>query len=85
MCLSYIIAYKSGAPFFRFDILYIIDLDVKCLSEVFLSIYYEKPAAKTKLKMMRHFFAKKLHFCPPAITWDSIALKCQCLKHTPKF
>ena len=73
---------KSGAPFFRIDIIYIIYLDVKYLSEVFLSIYYEKPTAKTTLKMMRHFFAKKLHFSPTHITWDSTALKWQCFKHT---
>ena len=76
---------NSDSPFSCIDIIYVIYLDVKYLSVVFLSIYYEKPVAKPTLKMMRHFFAKKLHFCPPDITWDSIALKCQCIKHTLKF
>ena len=73
---------KSGAPFFGIDMIYIIYLDMKYLSVVFLSIYIEKPAAKTTLEMMRHFFAKKLHFSPPDITWDSTPLKWQCFKHT---
>ena len=65
---------NSDSQFSCIDIIYVIYLDVKYLSVVFLSIYYEKPVAKPTLKMMRHFFAKKLHFCPPDITWDSIAL-----------
>ena len=54
---------KSGAPFFRIDIMYIIYLDVKYFSVVCLSIYYEKLAAKTTLTTMGHFFAKKLNYC----------------------
>ena len=76
---------KPGAPFFLINIIYIIYLDIKYLSVVVLSIYYEKPAAKTTLKMMRHFFAKKLHFCPPDIACNSVALKCLCLKLIFKF
>ena len=41
---------KSGAPFFRIDIMYMIYLDVKYFSVVCLSIYYEKLAVKTKHK-----------------------------------
>ena len=40
---------KSGAPFFRIDIIYMIYLDVKYFSVVFLSIYHEKPTGKTTL------------------------------------
>ena len=73
---------KSGAPFFRIDIMYMIYLDVKYFSVVCLSIYYEKLAVKTTLTTMGHFFAKKLNYCPSDIICNSIALKYQCLKHT---
>ena len=76
---------KSGAPFFRVDIIYMIYYDVKYFSVVYLSIIYEKLAVKTTLTTMRYFFAKKLNFCPSDITWNSIALKCKCLKHISKF
>ena len=52
---------KSGAPFFRIDMINTIYLDVKYFSVVCLSIYYEKLAVKTTLTMMGHFFAKKLN------------------------
>ena len=35
---------KSGTPFFHFDVMYMIDLDVKYFSVVCLSIYQEKLA-----------------------------------------
>ena len=54
---------KSVAPFFRIDIMYMIYLDVKYFSVVFLSIYYEKLAVKTTLTAIGHFFAKKLNYC----------------------
>ena len=73
---------KSGAPFFHIDIMYMIYLDVKYFSVVSLSIYYKKLAVKTTVKMMGHFFAKKLNYCPSDRICNSIALKCQCLKHT---
>ena len=60
-------------------------LDVKYFSVFCLSIYYEKLDVKTALTMMGHFFAKKLNYCPSDIICNSIALKCQCLKHTYKF
>ena len=55
---------KSGVPFFRIDIIYIIYLDVKYFLVVCLSIYHEKRAVKTTLTAIRHFFSKKLKFCP---------------------
>ena len=58
---------KSGAPFYRIDIIYMIYLDVKYFSVVCLSINYEEFAVKTTLTTMRHFFAKKLNFCPSDI------------------
>ena len=58
---------KSGAPFFRIDIMYMIYLDVKYFSVVCLSIYYEKLAVKTTLTTMGHFFGKKLNYCPSDI------------------
>ena len=76
---------KSGAPFSRIDIMYMIYLDVKYFSVVCLSIYYEKLAVKTALTTMVHFFPKKLNYCPSDIICNSIALKCQCLKHTLNF
>ena len=54
---------KSGAAFFRIDIMYMIYLDVKYFSVVCLSIYYEKLAVKTTLTTMGHFFVKKLNYC----------------------
>ena len=53
---------KSGAPFFRIDIIYMISLDVKYFSVVCLGIYYEKLPVKTTLTTMEHFFAKMLNF-----------------------
>ena len=73
---------KSGAPFFRIDVMFMIYLDVKYFSVVCLSICYEKLALKTTLITMGRFFAKKLNYCPSDIIYNSIALKCQCLKHT---
>ena len=73
---------KSGAPFFRIDMINTIYLDVKYFSVVCLSIYYEKLAVKTKHTTMGHFFAKKLNYCSLDIIYNLIALKCQCLKHT---
>ena len=73
---------KSGAPFSRIDIMYMIYLDMKYFSVVCLSIYYDKLAVKTTLTTMRHFFAQKLHYCPSNVICNSIALKCECLKHT---
>ena len=66
---------KSGALFFRIDIIYIIYLDVKYFSVICLSIYYEKPTVKITLTTMGHFFAKKLNYCPSDIICNSIALK----------
>ena len=57
---------KSGAPFFKIDIMYMSYLDVKYFT-VSLSIYYEKLVVKTTLTTMGHFFAKKLNFCPYSI------------------
>ena len=48
---------KSGAPFFRIDIMYMIYLDVKYFSVVCLSIYYEKLPVKTALTTTEHLFA----------------------------
>ena len=79
---STLILMKSGTPFFRIDIMYMIYLDVRYFSVVFLSIYYEKVAVKTRLVMMGHFFAKKSNYCPSDIICNSIVLKCHCLKHT---
>ena len=76
---------KSGAPFYRIDIISMIYLDETHFSVVNLNIYYEKLAIKTALTTMRHCFAKKLHFGPFNIIWNSIVLKYQCLKHTSKF
>ena len=76
---------KSGAPFLSIDIIYMIYLDVKYFSVVYLSIYYEKLAVKTVLTTMGHFFAKKLNYCPSDMICNSVALKCQCLKHTSEF
>ena len=73
---------KSGAPFFRSDIMYMIYLDVKYFSVVCLCVYYEKPAVKTKHTTMGHFFAKKLNYCLFDIIYNSVELKCHCLKHT---
>ena len=73
---------KSGAPFFRIDIIYMIYLNVNFLSVVCLSIYYEKLTVKTTLTTtMGHFLANKLNYCQSDIICNSIALKCQCLKH----
>ena len=55
---------KSGAPFFRIDIIYMIYLDVKYFSVVFLSINCEKHAITITLAATGHFFAKKSNFCP---------------------
>ena len=71
---------KSGATFFRIDIIYMIYLNVKYCPVVCLSIHCEKHAVKITLKTMGHFFAKKLNFCPSDIILNSIALKCKCLK-----
>ena len=71
-----------GAPFFGIDIMYMIYLDVKYFSIVCLNIYYEKPAVKTTLTTMGHFFEKKLNYCPSNIICNSNVLKYQCLKHT---
>ena len=57
-------------------------LDVKYISFVCLSIYYDKLAVKATLTTMGHFFAKKLNYCLSDIICNSVALKCQCLKHT---
>ena len=46
---------KSGAPFFRVDIMHMIYFDVKYFSVVLLSIYYEKLAVKNTLTTMGHF------------------------------
>ena len=76
---------KSGGPFFRIDIMYMIYLEVKYFLVAGFSIYYQKLAVKTKLTAIRHFFGKKLNYCQSDITCNSIALKCQCLKHTSTF
>ena len=61
---------KSGAPFFRIDMIYMIYLAVKYFSVVCVSIYY----VKTTLTTVGHFFAKKLNVCPSDIIWNSTAL-----------
>ena len=76
---------KSGAPFFRADIIYMIYLDVNNFSAVFLSIYYENLAVKAFLTTMGHFLPKNLNIFLFEIILNSIALNCQCLKHTLKF
>ena len=76
---------KSGAPFFRADIIYMIYLDVNNFSAVCLSIYYENLAVKASLTTMGHFLPKKLNICLFEIILNSTALNCQCLKHTLKF
>ena len=76
---------KSGTPFFCLDIIYMIYLDVKYFLVVCVSIYYEKLAVKSTLTTVEHFLAKKLNFCLSNIIWNSVALKCQCFKHTAKF
>ena len=53
-----------------------IDLDIKYFLVVYLSIYYEKLAVKTRLTVMGHFFAKKLNYCLSYMFDNSIALKC---------
>ena len=73
---------KCESPLYGIDIMYMIYLDVKYVSVVFLSIYYEKLAVLTVLTTMRHFFAKKLNYCSSDVICNSIALKCQFLKHT---
>ena len=73
---------KSGAPFFRSDIMYMIYLDVKYFSVVCLCVYYEKLAVKTKRTTMGYFFAKKLNYCSFDIIYNSVELKCHSLKHT---
>ena len=65
---------KSRAPLLSIDIMYMIDLDVNYFSVVCLSIYYEKPAVKTKITTMGHFFAKKLNQCPSDIICNSIKM-----------
>ena len=76
---------KSGAPFFRIDVMYMIYLDVKYFSVVCHSTYYEKLAVKTRHTTMGHFFAKKLDYCPSDIICNSIALTSHCLKHLKVF
>ena len=73
---------KSGAPFFRNDIMYMIYLDVKYFSVVCFCVYYEKLAVKTKRTTMGYFFAKKLNYCSFDIIYNSVELKCHSLKHT---
>ena len=58
---------KSGAPFFRIDIICRIYLNVKYFSVVCLRICYDKLAVKTRLTTTGHLFAKKLNFCLPNI------------------
>ena len=58
---------KSGAPFSRIHIMYVIYLDVKYFSIVCHSIYYKQPTVKITLTTMGHFFAKKLNYCPSDI------------------
>ena len=82
---SILILMKSGEPFFRIDMMFMIYLDVKYFSVVCLSIYYEKLVVKTTLPTMGHFFATKLNYCPSDIIWNSIALKCQYLRHFSEF
>ena len=72
----------SGTPYFGIYKMYMIYLDVKYFSIVCLNIYYEKPAVKTTLTTMGHFFEKKLNYCPSNIICNSNVLKYQCLKHT---
>ena len=67
---------KSGAPFFRIDIIYMTDLDVKYFTVVCLSIYYEKLAVITMLTTIGYFSATNLSYCPSDIICNSIALKC---------
>ena len=64
---SILILMKSGAPFFRIDMIYMIYLDVNYFLVVCLSIYQEKHAVKTTLTTTGHFFAKKLNYCPSDI------------------
>ena len=58
---------KSGAPFFRIRIVYMIYLDMEYFTVVCLSIYNKKVAVKTTFTVMEHFFAEKLSFCPTDI------------------
>ena len=51
---------RSGAPFFRIDIMYIIYHDVKYFSVAFLSIYCEKLAVTTMFTPMGHFLGKEV-------------------------
>ena len=68
---------KSGAPFFRTDIMFMIYLDVKCFSVVCLSTYFENLAVKTTYITMGHFFAKNLNYCPSDIICNPTVLKSQ--------
>ena len=68
---------KSGTPFFRINIMYMIYLDVKYFSVVCLRICYAKLAVKMTFTTMGYFFAETLNYCPSSdIIWNSIALKC---------
>ena len=53
---------KSGAPFSRYDIIYMIYLVVKCFSVVCLGIYFEKLAVKATLTTMELFLRKEVQF-----------------------
>ena len=72
---------KPWAALFCIDMMYMVGLDMKYFSVIWLCIYHEKPAVKTRLTRMEHFFAKNLNYCPCDIIWNSVALKCQCLQH----
>ena len=58
---------KSGAPFLRIDIIYMVYPHAKYFLVVCLSIYYEKLAVETTLTTIGNFFIKKLNFCPSNI------------------
>ena len=57
-------------------------LDMNYFLVVCVSIYYKKLDVKSKQTTMEHFLTKKLNYCPSDKILNSIALKCQCLKHT---
>ena len=64
---------KSGAPFFRIDMIHMVHLNVKYFSVVSLGIYHEKLPVKTTLKTIKKKQKNLKIFQSNSVGWTNVA------------
>ena len=89
MCLSDIITYINFDEIWRTIFLHWYSLYYLSSCEVFCSSFSQFLLREACCKNYIHndgiFFLKEVKFLSDDIIWNSVALRCQCLKHTLQF